>query len=550
MNISPNIDPYAVLGVSRDATFPDIKSAHRKRVLKCHPDKIQDESQRDKAQAEFQAVQESYELLADESQRAKYDRKVRLSELRQELHEKDRAAAAAASPPYPPYSRNAGREYRDGIICEERVPAGAAFDDEHFADDSFDYIVPDSPYANSRKHDDAGRRVRSKFGSDKRQTSTFYPFSKDYPSLKKMAGDTADRSARDKIRTKERRREASDKYQQTTHSYYYDSGSDTAASYSEYTRVKHPSDSPKKTHAEFSFRRSKTEPLHRRDDDDYMYNKNKQYSKVKDDLQFDSASDYIRHSKKTPERQSTSSRSPRSRRAYDPVDPEHSSRRFGRSSRSRESMRASADHVESDSEPEIPPLPRSATFGTRRTQTYSSARPSVNRASTTSYNLGRKYEKSDPLYEMAHEAPPPPTSFRHSKVRSSVERQDTERSSPGNHSDMKSGRMSPSKPHMRYKVVHRDHDGIIVESEPEKVFPMSSSSRRQRAHSPPRQERHSTTTSTRPKLAKAVPVDPSGHFESPRLRTSSKPYLDEYPLRTDHDIPVRSYPIRRGMPAH
>jgi hypothetical protein len=35
---------------AKEATIPEIRAAHRKRVLKCHPDKIQDESQRIAAQ--------------------------------------------------------------------------------------------------------------------------------------------------------------------------------------------------------------------------------------------------------------------------------------------------------------------------------------------------------------------------------------------------------------------------------------------------------------------------------------------------------------------
>ncbi|OJJ89682.1 J domain-containing protein, partial [Aspergillus glaucus CBS 516.65] len=68
-----DIDPYAVLAVPKDATLPEIKSAHRKLVLKCHPDKIKDESLRNEAQDQFQRVQQAYELLSDPSRRTKYD---------------------------------------------------------------------------------------------------------------------------------------------------------------------------------------------------------------------------------------------------------------------------------------------------------------------------------------------------------------------------------------------------------------------------------------------------------------------------------------------
>ncbi len=69
-------DPYAVLGVPKDATVAAIRSAHRKLVLQTHPDKIQDESLRAIKQDEFQRIQQAYEILTDENSRREYDEKV------------------------------------------------------------------------------------------------------------------------------------------------------------------------------------------------------------------------------------------------------------------------------------------------------------------------------------------------------------------------------------------------------------------------------------------------------------------------------------------
>ncbi|KAL2211847.1 heat shock protein DnaJ, partial [Sarocladium strictum] len=66
-------NPYEILGVSKDAQLPEIRSAHRKRVLKCHPDKVQDPALKAEKQNEFQRVQQAYELLSDENEREKYD---------------------------------------------------------------------------------------------------------------------------------------------------------------------------------------------------------------------------------------------------------------------------------------------------------------------------------------------------------------------------------------------------------------------------------------------------------------------------------------------
>ncbi|TVY37252.1 Chaperone protein DnaJ [Lachnellula subtilissima] len=78
-------DPYKALGVSKDAQLPEIRSAHRKLVLKCHPDKVQDAALKAIKQDEFQKVQQAYELLSDQTRRDQYDDQLKLFELRKEM---------------------------------------------------------------------------------------------------------------------------------------------------------------------------------------------------------------------------------------------------------------------------------------------------------------------------------------------------------------------------------------------------------------------------------------------------------------------------------
>ncbi|SPN98793.1 uncharacterized protein DNG_01834 [Cephalotrichum gorgonifer] len=78
-------DPYKILGVSKTAQIPDIRTAYRKLVLTCHPDKVQDPAQKEKKLEEFQKLQHAYELLSDEAERTKYDEQVKLMELRKEM---------------------------------------------------------------------------------------------------------------------------------------------------------------------------------------------------------------------------------------------------------------------------------------------------------------------------------------------------------------------------------------------------------------------------------------------------------------------------------
>lgn len=65
-------DPYAVLGVGRDASQDDIKTAFRERALECHPDRVA-ENKKAAAKDEFLRVQEAFDVLSDPERRAAYD---------------------------------------------------------------------------------------------------------------------------------------------------------------------------------------------------------------------------------------------------------------------------------------------------------------------------------------------------------------------------------------------------------------------------------------------------------------------------------------------
>lgn len=77
-------DPYKALGVAKDADAALIKSTYRKLVLKCHPDKVTDESLKQQKQEEFHKIQQAYELIGDEEKRSRYDAEVHLEALRRE----------------------------------------------------------------------------------------------------------------------------------------------------------------------------------------------------------------------------------------------------------------------------------------------------------------------------------------------------------------------------------------------------------------------------------------------------------------------------------
>lgn len=63
-------DYYEVLGVKKDASKSEIKSAYRKLAKQYHPDRNKEAD----AETRFKEIQEAYEILTDEQKRSAYDR--------------------------------------------------------------------------------------------------------------------------------------------------------------------------------------------------------------------------------------------------------------------------------------------------------------------------------------------------------------------------------------------------------------------------------------------------------------------------------------------
>ena len=59
-------DYYEVLGINKDASADEIKSAFRKAAIEHHPDRGGEE-------AKFKEVNEAYEILKDQEKRKRYD---------------------------------------------------------------------------------------------------------------------------------------------------------------------------------------------------------------------------------------------------------------------------------------------------------------------------------------------------------------------------------------------------------------------------------------------------------------------------------------------
>jgi DnaJ-class molecular chaperone len=63
-------DPYATLGIQRDASSEDIQKAYRKLARKYHPDMNPDDAS---AKTKFQEVQSAFEVLSDPEKRQRFD---------------------------------------------------------------------------------------------------------------------------------------------------------------------------------------------------------------------------------------------------------------------------------------------------------------------------------------------------------------------------------------------------------------------------------------------------------------------------------------------
>lgn len=200
-------DPYKALGVSKTATLAEIRSAHRKLVLKCHPDKVQEASLKAIKQDEFQKVQQAYELLSDENRRVQYDEQVKLFELRKEM---GRGNPTARSNPFEyevrtaeprstsyssprskespnVYSRQPPRSYEDIPFDEPRsTKKSSSYDSERKRESKEDELRREA-----RKAHEENARLQAKIDKEARR---------------------ATHSKREKTRDKERKRGSEEKY--------------------------------------------------------------------------------------------------------------------------------------------------------------------------------------------------------------------------------------------------------------------------------------------------------------------------------------------------
>ncbi|KAG5296873.1 DnaJ domain-containing protein [Histoplasma ohiense] len=500
MSDHTTIDPYKVLGISKDATIGEIKSAHRKLVLRCHPDKIKDEEQRKEAVPEFQRVQSAYELLSDEKKRADYDLKVELKK-KPRYHSED----AGSSSYYRPSTFTKSYESRNGVIYEERVPRSSRFFDE-------DIPLHEEPRPTSRKNNGYEKKHSTEGKEKKKSRHVDPPVS--VRSSKERVREAREsvkssRSDREKHRDKERRkdRERSDKYPKAFVVSEPDDESDLDSDHHYYT--------PRTPEPEYEDPRTRVKPSS--SESKPKQTKVEEYSDEWSSSKLDDAKKYIQRSKSggysydTERRPSSSWPSPSA--YYSPyVDtPRRSSGRTRtRPSSSGKDRRGSADVLDPSPKPQFPPRPptlqtaTSAPSGLRfpiSISTRSSSKPHPPRRSETM-----------PFPGLSRRSETLPT--RTSKMR---EPQDSGYSSPGT-PEMHLG-SSPPLPG-RYTVVDESED--YVSHRAVRIDPSASFYTRNKSVSPTR-----------------VP-------QMPRSRTYNYP-IDPVSMPIRHDS-SRSIPTLRTTP--
>jgi curved DNA-binding protein CbpA len=114
---------YDTLGVERDASHQDIRSAFRKLALKYHPDRYED-SARAEAEERFQGITEAFNVLRDAESREKYDQGISRSTDGKRMDSKEIARRLAAK---------GSQAMREGKIAEavEHLKMAIDHDDEN-----------------------------------------------------------------------------------------------------------------------------------------------------------------------------------------------------------------------------------------------------------------------------------------------------------------------------------------------------------------------------------------------------------------------------------
>ncbi|MCJ1274272.1 hypothetical protein MMC21_002067 [Puttea exsequens] len=201
--------PYKTLNVPKDATLATIRSAHRKLVLSCHPDKVQDPAEKLVKAEQFHQVQQAYEVLSDDKRRQRYDEKVKLEELRAEMQEERRPMRRTNTDYIPRPAPPPRYETYNGQVYETASPKYTRGHEDDFFTASF------AERPSVRKFDErystGPSRKTSGRGPEDRKKSRDYAdeeFDRKAREKEDKAHRMSERERKDRKRDKDRRRDS------------------------------------------------------------------------------------------------------------------------------------------------------------------------------------------------------------------------------------------------------------------------------------------------------------------------------------------------------
>jgi DnaJ-class molecular chaperone len=150
-------DPYEVLGVAKNASAKDIKSAYRKLAKKYHPDQNPDDP---KAKDRFAAATQAYEIVGDDKTRAAFDRGEIDAEGKQRFQGFEGFQNAGGGDPFAGFRQQRGGPGATHFEFRSGRPGGDPFDGNS---DIFSQIFGDALRGGAAG---AGDRRRSSAGAD------------------------------------------------------------------------------------------------------------------------------------------------------------------------------------------------------------------------------------------------------------------------------------------------------------------------------------------------------------------------------------------------
>ena len=169
MDELPTRSPYETLGIPKDATLATVRSAYRKLVLSCHPDKVQDPAEKLVKAEHFHELQKAYETLNDERKRQRYDEDVKLAELKKEMQNERSAPRRPDDYFGPPRASPRYETYENGVRYQRAEPPISG----RYERDAYAAEYPEDR-APSRKYEDhyapTSRKTSGRVPEDKRKT--------------------------------------------------------------------------------------------------------------------------------------------------------------------------------------------------------------------------------------------------------------------------------------------------------------------------------------------------------------------------------------------